>query len=590
MESGRVPEVRPVPGAPAPRPSVERFGRYYLLDRIGKGGMAEVFKAVTLGLEGFRRMFVVKRILAEKSRSPDFVQMFCDEARISALLHHPNIVQVYDFGHVSGSYFLAMEYLVGKDLSSVMRVLRASKLSVPPTLAAFVAQQVASGLHYAHSLRGANGKPLGIVHRDVTPSNIMLLHAGGVKILDFGVAKATALAAPAPRKSGGFLKGKLGYVSPEQARSGEADARSDIFSLGVTLWEMLAGKRLFPGANELETLSNVLSKPVPPPSTLRPGIPPELDAVVARALDRDREQRYQAADAMAADLEQILRDGRYESHSLRRLLDELFGEESSSSSTDFQEVADQLAALSPELGDQTTRAPDAPMTNRLAVELADSLVGESPAPARTATAGPSIEIEIAEASAPRPSRTRSLAPPFGVAATSDIALPTAPPAARKISPRIAMAGAAAATLLVISLAGVGIARLRGMPPPPPLATAAPAVGVTPRSAPIAAPAPAVPATVKLELDSSPHGAAVTGEAGELLGYTPVTVTLARSSGARTFTIAMAGYRSATYELTPVRDAVAMIELQRAPSSTAHHVHRKSGAARDLGDGMTINPF
>src|SRR5262245_10883452 len=285
MESGRVPDTRPVDTRPpeegaAARPKVERFGRYYLLERIGRGGMAEVFRAVTQGVEGFRRMFVVKRILSEKAKSPEFIRMFGDEARISALLHHPNIVQVYDFGQVEVSYFLAMEYLAGKDLASVMRVLRASKLAVPSGLAAFIAQQVALALGYAHTLRGSNGQPLGIVHRDVTPSNIMLLHAGGVKVLDFGIAKATA-AAESFRTSG-KVKGKFSYLAPEQARSEEVDARADLFTLGVTLWEMLTGRRLFADANELETLRNVLQKPVPAPSTLRPGIPPELDRVVLK--------------------------------------------------------------------------------------------------------------------------------------------------------------------------------------------------------------------------------------------------------------------------------------------------------------------
>ena len=152
------------------RPRFERFGRYFLVDRLAVGGMAEVYRAVTQGVEGFRRTFVVKRILADKAKSPTFIRMFVDEARICALLHHPNIVQVYDFGQVDGSYFLAMEYLQGKDLSSLMRVLRAAKTSVPPGLAAFVGREAAVGLHYAHTLKGSNGQPLGIVHRDVTPS------------------------------------------------------------------------------------------------------------------------------------------------------------------------------------------------------------------------------------------------------------------------------------------------------------------------------------------------------------------------------------------------------------------------------------
>jgi serine/threonine protein kinase len=238
----------------------DHFGRYQLLERIGKGGMAEVFRALAHGMEGFERIFVVKRIRPDKSDSPKFVQMFVEEARISALLNHPNIVQVYDFGHIDGAYFMAMEHVVGKDLSTVMRAVRARGGAVPPALAAYVAREAARALHHAHTVVLPDGTPGGVVHRDVTPSNIMLLKAGGVKILDFGIAKAEALArrpdasGKAPR-----LAGKLSYMSPELVRGAPVDHRSDIFSLGIVLWEMVAGERLFTGENETETLQNVLA-------------------------------------------------------------------------------------------------------------------------------------------------------------------------------------------------------------------------------------------------------------------------------------------------------------------------------------------
>src|SRR5262245_32346450 len=173
---------------PAPKP--ERFGRYVLLDRIGTGGMAEVFRAVMPGAEGFRQTFVVKRILAERSRASDFVEMFVQEARIGSMLSHPNIVQVFDFGNVGGDYFLAMEYLRGRDVQALMRRLRRENLLCPVPVAAFIAHEVAVCLGYAHDLLGPDRKRLNIVHRDVSPSNIMCLRTGGVKLLDFGIAKA----------------------------------------------------------------------------------------------------------------------------------------------------------------------------------------------------------------------------------------------------------------------------------------------------------------------------------------------------------------------------------------------------------------
>ena len=304
----------------------DHFGRYQLLERIGKGGMAEVFRALAHGMEGFERIFVVKRIRPDKSDSPKFVQMFVEEARISALLNHPNIVQVYDFGHIDGAYFMVMEHVVGKDLSTVMRAVRARGGAVPPALAAYVAREAARALHHAHTLVLPDGTPGGVVHRDVTPSNIMLLKAGGVKILDFGIAKAEALArrpdasGKAPR-----LAGKLSYMSPELVRGAPVDPRSDIFSLGIVLWEMVAGERLFTGENETETLQNVLTRPIAEPSRRREGIPALLDTIVARALERDPASRYDSAEAFANELDRLLVEMPVADQAIPQLIDELFG-------------------------------------------------------------------------------------------------------------------------------------------------------------------------------------------------------------------------------------------------------------------------
>ena len=198
----------------------DHFGRYQLLDRIGTGGMAEVFRAIAQGVQGFEREFVIKRIRPDKSDSPNFVQMFCEEARISALLNHPNIAQVYDFGHADGAYFMVMEHLVGADLSTVMRTLRARDGAMPPSVAVYVAREVARALHYAHTLVLPDGTPGGVVHRDVTPSNVMLLKAGGVKILDFGIAKAAAAARPCRRRPAATGREALLPVARAGARAG----------------------------------------------------------------------------------------------------------------------------------------------------------------------------------------------------------------------------------------------------------------------------------------------------------------------------------------------------------------------------------
>ena len=286
--------------------------------------MAEVFRAVMPGAGGFRRTLVVKRIHPQFSGAASFVEMFVKEAQICALLNHPNIVAVSDFGQIEGSYFLAMEYLRGRNLQAVMRRLRERHDACPVAVAAFIAREVASGLAYAHELTSPDGKPLNIVHRDVSPSNIMCSPTGGVKLLDFGIAKALGEGDEDGKEEVSF-KGKLSYTAPERLRQEPADARADLFSLGVVLWEMLVGKRLFRGGSDVDTMTNVMDAPVAAPSSLRPEVPPELDAIVLRALARDPAARYQSAHEIADELETVLVAARYQSRMLPTLLHDLFG-------------------------------------------------------------------------------------------------------------------------------------------------------------------------------------------------------------------------------------------------------------------------
>ncbi|HXU00769.1 MAG TPA: serine/threonine-protein kinase [Polyangia bacterium] len=309
-----------IPGSLRPG---DRFGRFQLLERIAKGGMAEVFRVIAPDIPGPERVFVVKRIRPDKTDSPKFVQMFCEEARITALLHHPNIVRVFDFGHIDGAYFMVMEDLVGKDLSTVMRAVRARGSALPPSLAVLVAREVARALHHAHTLELPDGTPAGVVHRDVTPSNIMLLTAGGVKILDFGIAKAAALARRPEAGGPPRLAGKLSYMSPELVRGAAVDHRSDIFSLGVVLWEMVAGERLFKADDESQTLHNVLMQPIAAPSRRRDGIPALLDTIVARAVEREPANRYDTAEAFANELDRFLSEMPTSDQAIPNLFEEL---------------------------------------------------------------------------------------------------------------------------------------------------------------------------------------------------------------------------------------------------------------------------
>jgi serine/threonine protein kinase len=308
----------------------QRFGRYILLDRIGEGGMAEVFRAVMPGAEGFKRTFVVKRILTQFSRSDHFVNMFVREARIVALMHHPNIVQVYDFGNENGYYYLAMEYLRGNDVHAIFHRLRGMQCPFPIPVAAFIAHEVANALAYAHALTDPDGHPLDIVHRDVSPSNVMCLREGGVKLLDFGVARAVTEEVLENTEEGNF-KGKLAYMAPERLLHASFDGRADLYSLGVMFWEMLTCKRLFQGKDDIETFQRARDMFVDPPSLKNPDVPKCLNDIVMRMLERDPDDRYVSGRAVAEDLDEFLHRTKFSSRTIPDLLTDLFGSRSHSS-------------------------------------------------------------------------------------------------------------------------------------------------------------------------------------------------------------------------------------------------------------------
>lgn len=370
------------PGVVTSAPKPQRFGRYILIDRLGKGGMAEVFSAIMPGAEGFRRDVVIKQIRPDQSRARHFIDMFVHEARISALLHHPNIVQVFDFGQVDGCYFLAMELLHGRDLLAIMKALRERRRPFPIPLVAHIAQEVALGLAYAHALCSPDNQPLHILHRDVSPSNIMCLTTGDVKLLDFGIASALGEVDASDGEESTF-KGKLSYMAPERMGvrappDGERtevtlDGRIDLFALGIVTWEMLAGRRLFHGKTDAEKLRAILEKPIPLPSTLRPDVPPRLDEIVMRALERDPDRRYRDGRAFADDLEEVAVDAKYQSRMLPALLVDLFGTDAShhiaisNLSADLLFVeptgsarASQVAQVTDERSLAQTSAPPAP--------------------------------------------------------------------------------------------------------------------------------------------------------------------------------------------------------------------------------------
>jgi serine/threonine-protein kinase len=308
------------------------LGKYRLIRQLAVGGMAEVHLASQVGIEGFEKLVVLKRILPQLAGNKLFVSMFLDEARLAATLHHANIVQVFDIGSEQGQYYFAMEYVQGEDVRAILTRAQKRGRALPLGVAVAVVLDVCRGLHYAHERKDAVGRPLGIVHRDVTPSNVIVTREGTAKLLDFGVAKA---ASHHTETVAGSLKGKIQYMSPEQCRGEPLDRRSDVFALGILLFEITTGTKLFKGKSDLDTLQTIANTDAPAPSSRRPEYPAVLERIVKRALARDLAERYPTAVALQRELEAFARDERLSTSTIdvAEFLAELFPPGTSTSDT-----------------------------------------------------------------------------------------------------------------------------------------------------------------------------------------------------------------------------------------------------------------
>jgi serine/threonine protein kinase len=314
------------------------FGRYTLLSKLGAGGMADAMLAMLDGAHGFQKPVVIKRMHASLGSDEYFVKMFLDEAKLAARLHHNHVVATSEVGSCDGHYFIAMEYLEGVSLDRIARHYVQSGQQVPFSMLLQVVSDCLVGLHYAHELRDFDGSPLQVVHRDVSPSNLFVTSSGVSKVLDFGIAKA-ATQDQATRT--GMLKGKLAYMSPEQFYSAPIDHRSDVWSMGIVLWEMTTGRRLFKGTNDALTYRNIVGAEIPPVGEYRPDVPEELNRVIAGALARDREQRTPSADVMRRQLADI-----QQRHAPTYTREEMSREIVQQFSTDFEESRESIRAFS----------------------------------------------------------------------------------------------------------------------------------------------------------------------------------------------------------------------------------------------------
>ncbi|MSP17566.1 MAG: serine/threonine protein kinase, partial [Myxococcales bacterium] len=268
------------------------FGKYYLLERINVGGMAEVFRAKSYGVAGFERLVAIKRILPNIAEDQEFIEMFKDEAKLAVQLSHANIAQIFELDQHGDAYFIALEHIHGRDLRAIFERCRQRGEPMPIAQTCFVAMKACEGLDYAHNKKNPSGEDLNLVHRDVSPQNVLVSFEGEVKIIDFGVAKA---AGQAVKTQAGILKGKFGYMSPEQVRGLPVDRRADVFATGIVLYELLTNERLFVGESDFATLEKVRNVEILPPSTYNRKIPDELERIVLKALAKEVEERYQNA-------------------------------------------------------------------------------------------------------------------------------------------------------------------------------------------------------------------------------------------------------------------------------------------------------
>ncbi len=332
------------------------FGHYFLLGLIARGGMAEVYRARPQ--EGARRLYAVKVMRPQLAREARFIDMFHREGKLAMVLKNRCIVETIEVGQHDARHYITMEYVAGRDLTQVLRRCQETQQRIPVPHAVYIAARIAEGLHFAHTLTGPDGRPLNIVNRDVSPSNVRLSYDGDVKLLDFGIAQALMKFT----SEIGILKGKFSYMSPEQIRGMPLDARTDVFSAGIILHEMLTTEKLFRGDTEFALMEKVRKAEVPPPSNFNRRVTPELDAISLKALARDVADRYQTAAQLAADLDALIAGYRFDPKELRQFMRQLFRKEYAKELEDTQMSLETEPGLSMSMTIGDTRMPTSPPT------------------------------------------------------------------------------------------------------------------------------------------------------------------------------------------------------------------------------------
>lgn len=562
------------------------FGQYTLHELIGRGGMAEIYRASMPGIGGFEKTVAIKKILPHLAEDEEFTTMLVDEANIIESLDHSNIAQVFDLGKLDGSYYIAMEYIHGVDLSEIIDELekRGEFLPIPHVI--YITSSICAGLHFAHSKTDEDGHPLNIIHRDISPHNIRLSFAGEVKIIDFGVAKAADREA---RTKMGVIKGKLLYMAPEQAQAEELDGRADLFATGLCTYKMLTGTLPFEGENEFQVYNNVLEQEITPPIELRPEIPEKLDRIVMKLLQRDPEKRYQDGYSAKQDLDKLLHeiDPGYTVHRLSEFVEEHFSDLVQSGEGSVPSDTSNPSGLSP-----STPSRPAPGTgNRNAAELEE---GVDPAETNreSVPAGESIE-ESTRAARPQKidpadeSRNRLGAADASAAVSTEDAArsretDTVEPDAEApfLAPVLYAIG-------FLSVAIAGMVTYAVLQPDGETDTSSSADERIAEAGDGTERAAAASSMVRIKLDSEPSDARLVRK-GEEVGSTPIQFALPKTDEPLELDVEKEGYERRTVEVVPTRDLEQTVELTPAAGPDAARAEHDAGsndspAARKVDD-------
>ncbi len=517
----------------------QSLGKYEILQRLATGGMAEIFLARASGVLGFDKLVVIKRILPHLAQRKDFVEMFYDEARIATTLAHGNIVHTHEVGSHGRSYYIVMEYLAGEDVRTIVRQLGRDNRRLPIEHALQIAIGVASGLHYAHEKKDRDGKSLDIVHRDVTPQNVIVTYDGAVKLVDFGIAKA---ANRINETRSGSFKGKVPYMSPEQCRGEPLDRRSDIFSLGIMLHEMTLCRRLFQGDTDFQILRQIAEGPIVKPVDIDPTYDARLQAVVLKALERDPNKRYQTARELQQALEEL-------AHDLRVRLSALG-------------LADYMGALFSDKIKQWNQAS------------ADGDVAKLEAHFATVMAEREADMAAEEAEPkPRVLGPESLTP-------GDVTVDARP---KRTRGRRLVMGVAVAT--VAAVAAVALKdRLGAHPAVVAPAPAAPAARLVATQQPAPEPATAPATTATLEVTTTPPGAILVLDGKTLAGKSPARLTELAPGVTHTLIVRQQGKPGVAqrFQLDAGEEATMEIDLHRAGRGSMRH---GAGGVAGVGGGV-----